>query len=388
MKPRVIDRYILGLWLGPFLGGLAVVLVVLLLTRVLRLLDDVMEASQSWGLLLDVFVLSLPYFLMLTIPVAFFISMQNTVASLQQGSEMDALRASGLSYARIFRSLFVVSCLIWTGLTFLSFQVLPKGQLEFRNLMLTLYEMKGAISLTPKRFTRATETMTIYVEGEAGEGSYSGVMLVDSRSMPPVIYLAREARFEPLGDNFRIMMRSGTRLEGRGMAQRILSFDKYEVAIPLKKVQMRLARPEDHATMMQAGQLWQKVRKTPTNEAVAELNRRLVFPMLVLALFFFALPLSLAPKRSGKAGSIIAGIAVLIAVYNIHLMVHRQVVVGTLPWWSMWAVQFAMMGVGIYLWRRAEQDRMPKILSQTGEMLYVWHQAWVDWLARRKGLAE
>lgn len=131
----ILDRYIIRLWLGPFLGGLGIVLGILLLGRALKLMGNLSDSVQAWSLIADLLVLTMPYFLLLTVPMAFFLSMQNTIVSLQQNSEMDALRASGVSYIRMFRSLIVVAVMLWISLLYTSMVWLPQGQLDRKSVV-------------------------------------------------------------------------------------------------------------------------------------------------------------------------------------------------------------------------------------------------------------
>ena len=127
--------------------------------------------------------------------------------------------------------------------------------------------------------------------------------------------------------------------------------------------------------MMTMGGLWERVELGKA-EATAELNRRSLVPSTIMILFFFAQPLSLTRKRSGKAGSLISGIALLVLIYNAQLLLHRQVSQGDFPGWSMWAAQIVMLVMAIYLWRRAEADRMPKLFPLAGEWTYFLRQ-WI-----------
>ncbi|ATX79586.1 LPS export ABC transporter permease LptF [Mariprofundus aestuarium] len=379
----ILDRYILRLWLGPFMGGLILVLSVLLLGRALKLLGTVSDSGQAWLLIGELLVLTMPYFLLLTVPMAFFLSMQNTIASLQQSSEMDALRASGVSYTRMFRSFFLVVALLWLGLTFTSMVLLPQGQLGFNNILAKVYALKGAITFSPQRFTQGFDGVTVYVDGEDQEGIYHGVILEDHRDGVSVIYTAKSAQFIMSGDYLELQMNSGVRLEGKGADQRMLTFDHYQVTIPVSEGKWRERKSTDHVTMMTVSELWQSVQALAKPDAVAEWNRRALLPSTVLILFFFALPLSLTQKRSGKAGSLIAGIAVLVLIYNVQLLLHRQVSQGAFSGWTMWAAQAAMLALGAFLWKRVEADRMPRVFSLLSEWIYLLHQAFIHRVAHR-----
>jgi len=72
-------------------------------------------------------------------------------------------------------------------------------------------------------------------------------------------------------------------------------------------------------------------------------------------------------------------------IYNLQLMLHRQVNLGVFPGWTMWAEQGALLGLGIFLWHRAEADRLPKVFSQAGEWVYVSRQFIMHKIGRRLG---
>jgi len=384
----ILDRYILRLWLGPFAGGLILVTGVLLLGRALKLLPLLAESGAPWGLLGQLMIFVLPYFALLTIPIAFFLSMQNVIAGLQQSSEMDALRAVGLSYLRIFRSIIGVAVLLYLGLALTSMVWLPQGQLSFNNVLKKIYSLKGSADLTPRRFSRDVDQITFYVNGKDDKGRYHGVMVEDGRPGGPVYYLAEMAEILPVSGGVRLRMWNGTRLEGEGNNQRVLAFKTYEVGLSLGGLgAVKFMHSSDHVIMMTPAELWQRLQQHTTPDALAEWNRRLILPTTVFVLCLFALPLSLAPKRAGRTGSFLLGIGLLILLYNAQLVLHRQVGLGTLPPWSMWVGQGAFLMAGVLLWRRAEQGRLPMWLVSGGEAFYLMHQRLTHWIAHRMGKA-
>jgi lipopolysaccharide export LptBFGC system permease protein LptF len=198
-----------------------------------------------------------------------------------------------------------------------------------------------------------------------------------------VIYTAKSARFIMGGSYLELRMDNGVRLEGAGADQRMLSFDHYQVSIPLSDGKWSKRKSGDHVTMMTMTELWEQMQSAKPAAATAELSRRILLPSTVLILFFFALPLSITQKRSGKAGSLISGIALLVMIYNAQLLLHRQVSQGAFPGWTMWAAQIAMLMLAMFLWRRAEADRMPRLFAVAGEWIYYMHQWIMHRLAHR-----
>lgn len=382
----ILDRYVLRLWFAPFAAGLILATGVLLFGRALKLLTLVTDSGAPWGLLVELMVFVMPYFILLTVPIAFFLSMQNLIAGLQQGSEIDVMRSSGMSYVRICRPVIVMAGVLYVLLFYLSMYVLPQGQLAFNNVLREIYSLKGSPEFTPQRFSRDVEDITFYVDGRDAEGRYHGVLLEDGRPGGPVFYVAESAELGSTSGGLRMHMHQGTRLEGEGDNQRMLAFSNYDVDIPIDSLgAVKYSRSGDHVIMMTPAQLWDEIQGTHKPEAIAEWQRRLILPTTILILCAFALPLSLAPKRSGRTGSFLLGIGLLILLYNVQLVLHRQVSMGSLPGGAMWAGQIVFLILGAFLWFRAEQGKLPMWLVQGGEMFYLAHQRIVHWLAHRLG---
>ena len=98
---RLIDRYMLKLVAWPMVGCLGVTVVALLLERVLRLLDALSQSSARFGYVTELAANLVPHYLGLALPVAFFVALFIVITKLSDGSEIDALLASGQSLSRI-----------------------------------------------------------------------------------------------------------------------------------------------------------------------------------------------------------------------------------------------------------------------------------------------
>lgn len=349
----VLDRYIFKLWFGPFMGMLLVVTGVLLLGRILKLLGMFADKGVEWGIMFTMLTAILPYFLVLTVPMAFFFAMQAMILKLYENSEMDALRAAGLSYTRIFRSLFVVATILWLGLTFTAMQWMPQGQKAFQGLLVAVQKMKPAPGFEPLRFSKDLEDFTVYVSGTDGDGIFQGFMLEDRRSQVSVVYMSESAKLDRVGSELRFTLFHGTRLEGEAGDLRSLSFDRYQVAMNLNDLGLlKVPVWRSRVFEMQAKELWKLVQATQRPDAVAEWHRRILMPTSILILMLFCLPLSHTSKRSGKTGAYIVGVGLVLLVYNLQIMLYQQVLSGSLAWWFMWGGQAALLTAAAFLFYR------------------------------------
>ena len=379
----ILDKYIFRLFLTPFGASLLIAISVLLIGRTLKILSTFSDGGLSLGLLSQLLISILPYFLVLTVPIAFLFAVQSVLIRLHQESEMDALRAAGVSYLRVFRPFFMVTVALLLLLSYAALVWMPAGVHQFRTLFYGSDHLE-TMGLPAQRFSNEIDNITIYVDGQDENGLYFGLLLEDKRSSIPVMYIAETAQFKRGAEGIQLILNNGTRQEGAGSSLRMLSFDRYKVLIPMSRYSEDAVVPWSSQLLeMGLAQLWKVVFEQEKKGAVAEFNRRLIMPTTVIVLLLFALPLSIAPKRSGKAGLYLFGIALILMVYNTQIVLHQKVAAGELAWWSMWLGQLTWIGLGSLLFYRASQDRLPTLLTQGGEIFYLAHQRINHWLSHR-----
>jgi lipopolysaccharide export system permease protein len=102
-----IDRYLFGLIIVPLFGTLVVAAMLLVLDRMLRLFDFVINeggpVSVVWRMLGNL----LPEYLSLGIPIGVMLGILLAFRRLAMSSELDTLLAVGVSYKRLLRVPFV-----------------------------------------------------------------------------------------------------------------------------------------------------------------------------------------------------------------------------------------------------------------------------------------
>ncbi len=383
----ILDIYMLRLLFAPFGASLLIAVSVLLIGRTLKILASFSDGDLSLGLLSQLLVAILPYFLVLTVPIAFLFSLQSVMIRLHQESEIDALRAAGVSYLRIFRGFFSVAFVLLLLLIYTSLVWMPSGIQQFRTLFYGSDHL-ASVGFTAQRFSHDIDDVTLYVDGQDESGLYYGLVMEDKRSSTPVMYVAETARIDRVANGVQLILSHGVRQEGDMSNLRMLAFDRYSVLIPFTQLSSDRPMPWSSQLLeMSVSQLWQVLADKGEPGAAAEINRRLIMPTTIIVLLLFALPLSVAPKRSGKVGLYLFGIALILVVYNVQIILHQKVSAGEFAWWSMWLGQLTWGGLGGFLFYRTSQDRLPLFLTQSGEYFYLTHQRVMHWLSHRRGNA-
>jgi lipopolysaccharide export system permease protein len=106
--PTILDRYLVSELTGPFVFGLSAFTLIFVATQILALGRLVSEEHAPLWAAVEYFLWSMPQFLLLTIPMAMLLGTLLALQRLSGESEITAMKAGGISLARIVAPLLVV----------------------------------------------------------------------------------------------------------------------------------------------------------------------------------------------------------------------------------------------------------------------------------------
>lgn len=121
-------RYILRETLTPFLLGLAIFTFVLLMGRLLRLVEMVLNKGVPLIDILKLFAFLLPSFLVLTLPLAFLLGVLLGFGRLSSEAEVIALKSSGISLYDMAKPVLALAVAISLATALLSVFAQPQGK--------------------------------------------------------------------------------------------------------------------------------------------------------------------------------------------------------------------------------------------------------------------
>lgn len=348
----IIDRYIFKLWLPSFIGFLLVITGLLMFGRVIRAIEAFGQNPVDWLILGQMVWSILPYFLTLTIPFAFFFALLRTMTHLQQNSEIDALLAAGISPLRLLRPAAGIAAFFALFLLWISMSWVPSGQKMFVALSTAIKQSSAIPSFIPQQFSQGLNGLTLYYAGENAQGRLQQFMLEDKRGVIASIYLAKTATMERNSNFLMLTMYDGVHLEGKGAALRATRFSEFSLTHDIGDAGIVMPAEVDvlKPSMMTMHQLFEAVQTYGAGiDVVAEWHKRLSLPLSIVVLLLFAFPLSSSPKRAGKSYALLWGISLVLLLYNVQIVVHKQVLLQNMQWWMIWLTQFLFMGAAVVL---------------------------------------
>jgi lipopolysaccharide export system permease protein len=144
---RLLSRYLLRQMVAPFLFGLAALTSLMLLSQIAKKFGALVGKGLPWSVIAEVFGLSLPFIVAMTLPMAVLLAVLYAFSHLAADNEITAMRASGISVYQILGPV-----LAWgVAMSAVNFvfvdQVLPRTNARLRTLLIDIGRKKPTLEL-------------------------------------------------------------------------------------------------------------------------------------------------------------------------------------------------------------------------------------------------
>lgn len=325
---RLIDRYLLRMLFWPIIGCLGVTVVALLLERVLRLLDVLSQSSARFGYVTSLAANLVPHYLGLALPVAFFVALFIVITKLSDGSEIDALLASGQSLTRIAAPFICVGLFLMVFSLVVFGYMQPYSRYTYRAVMHQAINAGWSGKLSGGAFIDEPRFLMTADDADAAGQRLTRVFIrrMDANGHEEVITAATaDLRADAGAKTVTMLLRKGQRIsvDSRG-GYRTLVFDQFTTNVPLAGAAALLRSRGGDERELTLGELARQAQLpnpvVPKPTLLAELYGRLARAVFLPFLPLLAFPLGLAAKRGNRTpGLIIAGVLLLAFQHSLQL---------------------------------------------------------------------
>jgi len=359
------DRYVFRLVLMPMLGVFALAASLLLLEKMLRLFDFVATEGGPVSVVFRMLLNLLPEYASLAIPLGLMLGILLAFRKLATTSELDVMRAVGLSYTRLLR----VPYLLALGLAGVNLLIVgylqPLSRYYYEQLQFELRSGALGASIKVGEFTTLKDRLALRIEQSEDDGRrLIGIFARVANAKGQILTIsAREGRFFALRDNpdtiiFRLS--DGQIIQDMpGSTPRILAFTRHDLPIELPRIEKFRERggKEREYILPELLNIGWSGEPPPISRASiqANLNYRMVEVVMMLLLPFLALALAVPPKRSTSALGVFVSIVMVVAYHKVNEYAQSVAALGridpVLALWGPFAV-FAALIVWMY-WRIA-----------------------------------
>lgn len=144
---RTISRYLLRQHIAPLGFALAALTSLMLIQQVAKQLSSLLGKGLPTGVIVEVFVLSLPFIVAVTLPMAVLVAVLHVFTRLAGDNEITAMQAGGVSLLRLVTPVLGGAACV-ALLSFLwNDQLLPRTNHELRTLQMDIQRKKPSLTL-------------------------------------------------------------------------------------------------------------------------------------------------------------------------------------------------------------------------------------------------
>lgn len=215
---------------GPLLFFTFVLTGVVWLSQSLRMLDLVINQSQSAATYIYLTLLALPQLMALILPFALFLAVLYALNRLYVESELVVLWAAGFSRWVVAGPVLVVAIAATVICYLFNLVVMPAGMREMKD---RVFEIRADLVNTFVRegsFTNPITGLTVYVGENNPGGDIRGILVHDARNPKGIAtYMAQRGLLASTPSGPRLIMMEGNVqwLEGGEGRLKVLNFEKY-----------------------------------------------------------------------------------------------------------------------------------------------------------------
>lgn len=364
---KSFDKYILKEVGSPFLIGLFVYTLTLLINNILLLSNALISRGASYFTVFKIFIYLIPDILTFTIPMSTLMGVLAGFSRMSGDSEIIAFRTMGINNKKLLKPVVIFSLFTWIITTILIMFVAPETNFRLSKQIQQVFLSKTIKNIKPGIFYRNFPGYILYfkdIDQRSNEwkdvflysfnnGDYDtvitadrGLFLQDKTSLKTSIVL-KNAYVHTFKINPPKKQKSGD----------IYSIYHYNYLREKIKDFVRIKQTR-RSTQLIITDLIKKKKENPENILYQiEFQRKFTLPFACIALAFLGLPLGLSTKKGGKISGFIISLAIIFVYYTIITTMRNIVLKKILPpFIGMWLPNLFLIGIGIAFYIYSSQE--------------------------------
>lgn len=321
--PRLLYTYLINQVLAPFYASLIILTSILFLSRLIPILDIILDYNIGLGDFFRLYAYFTPQLLILALPMSSMMGVILGTTHLNNENELMVLKSSGISLYRMLPPVILVGLCtaLLTGI--FSIYLMPAGNRAKVELAFQLAKEKIERSIPEKRFTESLGDIVLYADRIDRENqTWEGVYISDMRDHKhPITIIAESGTISPDTKSgvLSIALRKGTLNRNTASEVQTIDFDSYDMHMPLDTPQKNPLAKVGKSTMTLNELLAEADRSGRNSPAGAgflnEYHRRLVLPVGCFILTVLGFPLGFLSGHRHRTIGIPLGLAIFILYY-------------------------------------------------------------------------
>ncbi len=342
---------------------------IFLMSRILDIMQLVVNYKASLGAVLASIVFIVPYFLVFVVPLSVMMSVLLTCLRMSADNEILALKAGGVGMGKLIAPVLFF-CAAGAMLTAsMTFYGLPWGKRSLESLVEEVVSTSIDVGLKERNFNDNFDGVMLYVTKiDIRTKTLIDVFIKDQRTeniSSTVIAPKGKLFSDPENRIFQLRLYNGVinQVSLKNRTAHMLRFETYDLNLDLKKKEAETRSGSVDESAMWYSELRRHIESMPEKndkyyEALLELHKKFSMPAACLVLGFLAFPLGLQAKGAKRSFGLGLGLFFFLLFY---LILSAGKIYGERgdapPVIAMWAPNIVLAAIGGYFMKRAIEER-------------------------------
>jgi len=239
----LISRYIIKELILPFIYSLMIIVLMLFINFFLRAIDRFLGKGLSVLTIFEYLFLNLAWIIALAVPMAVLIATLMAFGRMSEDNEINAMRASGISFTSILKPALIFGVIICLTLTYFNNYILPEMNFYARLLQGDIHKKRPGLEIEPGHFINTIPDYSMIIRKD-NNGMMEDVRIFskENQEIQTSIY-SLTGELEMLDDAIVLMLYDGEIHEldlNDYKSYRRINFKQHKIIIPADD--MMLAR--------------------------------------------------------------------------------------------------------------------------------------------------
>jgi lipopolysaccharide export system permease protein len=363
---KILDRYILTALCVATAMGVTLLSLVLVLGNVFKeMLDLLINHNVPLQTVLAFVAFVLPFSMTFTIPWGFLTAVLLVFGRLSADNEIIALRATGVSFPRIFIPVVAIALLLVSFCFWINADIAPRAQ---HSMITSLFRIATS---NPSSMFQADEVVDQFPDRRIYVGSREGELMknlivfeVDDHGIPSKVIFAKTGSLSSDNPHNRLLLkvedahfeqRNGSQPDNVDLIRQGITMKEGVFPMSLQKLfdQKKRDKPLSSHTLKE---LFAELAKPDTSRRLAflvEVNKRFSLSLAALSFALIAVPLGITAHR--KETSVGFALSLIIAFSYFFFIIIADTFRDkphAMPILLIWLPNILFMGLGLWLFRR------------------------------------
>ncbi|WP_341530672.1 LptF/LptG family permease [Nostoc sp. UHCC 0302] len=368
----IMDRYLASELLPTFFFGVgAFSSIGVTIDSVFELIRKIVESGLPIDIAVQVFILKLPYFIVLAFPMSTLLATLMTYSRLSSESELIALRGCGVSVYRMVLTAVMMS-LVVTGLTFVfNEQIAPAANYQAANILDTAlrsdkptFKQQNIFYPEYQNDTQPDGTKTriltrLFYADQFDGKRMKGLTIIDrSEKGLNQIIVSESAQWNGSQNVWDFYNGTIYFVAADRSYRNIVRFEQQQLKLPRTPLilaeksrdygEMNISEALDQLEVERLGGDRQKIRKLEVR-----IHQKFALPFVCVVFGLVGAAMGSIPQRTGRGTSFAISVIVIFSYYLIFFMSGALGQAGVLsPFMGAWLPNFLFLGIGLFLLMR------------------------------------